>query len=75
MDCAIAMSYMTLEAVELGLQSCWLGWFSPEKVRALLNIPDDYVVVAVAPIGYPAKEGHRSSKKATEEVVVYNKMN
>ncbi len=74
MDCAIAMSFMTLEAVELGLQSCWLGWFSPDKVRALLNIPDDYVVVAVSTIGYPAKEGYRSSKKSSEEVIVYNKM-
>ncbi|MBR1443919.1 MAG: nitroreductase family protein [Firmicutes bacterium] len=74
MDCAIAMSYMTLEAVELGLQSCWLSWFSPDKVKVLLNIADDYVVVAVAPIGYPEKDGHRSDKKLTKEVVVYNKM-
>lgn len=49
MDGAIAMSYMTLEAVSLGMQFCWLGWFQPEKVRALLNIPEDYVVIAVAP--------------------------
>ena len=74
MDGAIAMSYMTLEAVSLGLQFCWLGWFQPEKVRALLNIPEDYVVIAVAPVGYPAAEGSRSKKKTSEEVVVYNKM-
>ena len=74
MDGAIAMSYMTLEAVSLGLQFVWLGWFEPEKVRGLLNIPDEYVVIAVAPIGYPAKEGTAVKKKSTEEVVVYNKM-
>ena len=72
MDGAIAMSYMTLEAVSLGLQFCWLGWFQPEKVRALLNIPENYVVIAVAPVGYPAVKGHASKKKATEEVVGYN---
>ena len=74
MDGAIAMSYMTLEAVSLGMQFCWLGWFDPEKVKKLLNIPEDYVVIAVAPIGYPEPPGHRSSKKPTEEVVVYNRM-
>ena len=74
MDGAIAMAYMTLEAVSLGLQFCWLGWFQPEKVRALLNIPDDYVVIAVAPVGYPATIGRPSKKKSLEEVVVYNKM-
>ena len=72
MDGAIAMSYMTLEAVSLGLQFCWLGWFQPEKVRALLNIPEDYVVIAVAPVGYPAVNGKRSKKKTLDEVVVYN---
>jgi len=41
MDGAIAMSYMMLEAVSLGLQSCWLGWYEPDKVRELLNIPDN----------------------------------
>ena len=74
MDGAIAMSYMTLEAVSLGLQFCWLGWFQPEKVRRLLNIPDDYVVIAVAPIGYPDKEGHPSKKKSAEEVIAINRL-
>ena len=74
MDGAIAMAYMTLEAVSLGLQFCWLGWFQPEKVRALLNIPEDYVVIAVAPLGYPAAPGQASKKKTADEVVVYNRM-
>ena len=74
MDGAIAMSYMTLEAVSLGLQFVWLGWFEQEKVRAVLNIPQDYVVVAVAPFGYPAKDGVPAPKKSAEELIVYNKM-
>lgn len=73
-DCTIGMAYMTLEAIEQGLGFCWLGWFYPEKVREVLNIPDDYVVVAVATIGYPATEGKRSSKKSKDEVIVYNRM-
>jgi hypothetical protein len=32
------------------------------------------MVVAVATVGYPAHSGHRSSKKSTEEVIVYNRM-
>ena len=73
-DCSIGMAYMTLEAIEQGLGFCWLGWFFPEMVREVLNIPDDYVVVAVATIGYPAAEGRRSSKKSRDEVIVYNQM-
>jgi nitroreductase len=73
-DCTIGMSYMTLEAIEQGLGFCWLGWFYPEKVRAVLNIPDNYMVVAVATVGYPARDGHRSGKKSAEDVIVYNRM-
>lgn len=74
MDCAIAMSFMRLQAIEEGLQGCWLGWFHPEQVRKILQIPEEYVVVAVTPIGYPAEEGERSWKKPMEEIVVYNQM-
>lgn len=74
MDCAIAMSFMRLQAIEEGLQGCWLGWYHPEQIREILNIPEEYVIVAVTPIGYPAQEGKRSPKKPMEEIVVYNKM-
>lgn len=74
MDCAIAMSFMRLHAIEEGLQGCWLGWYDPEKIREILNIPEEYVVVAVTPIGYPVKERPRSPKKPMEEIVIYDKM-
>ena len=73
-DGTIALSYMQLTAVSLGLQTCWLGWFFPEQVREILNIPEDYVVVAVSPIGYPAKEGHQAARKSLDEVAVYDQM-
>ena len=73
-DCSIALSYMTLEAVELGLGFCWLGLFDPYQVRKVLNIPEEYEVVAIASIGYAAKDGRPSPKKSAEEVIVYNQM-
>ena len=74
MDCAIAMSFMRLQAIAEGLQGCWLGWYHPELVREVLNIPEEYEVVAVTPIGYPRAERKRSPKKPMEEIVVYNRM-
>jgi hypothetical protein len=40
----------------------------------VLNIPDNYMVVAMATVGYPARDGHRSGKKSAEDVIVYNRM-
>ncbi len=73
-DCTIAMSFMWLEAVEQGIQGCWLGLFDADKVRKILNIPDDYVVPVVMPIGYALADGQPNVKKGKEETFVYDKM-
>jgi nitroreductase len=54
-DAAIAVEHMVLAAAALGIGSCWVGWFSEQKVRQLLSIPSDVKVVALLPLGYPAE--------------------
>lgn len=71
-DVGIAMEHMVLEAIELGLGSCWIGAFYPEKVKDLLNIPKDKEVVALLTLGYPRDSGDRTTRKSLEEIVCYN---
>ena len=71
-DCVIAGTFMRLEAVEQGLQGCWLGHYKEHKVREALSIPEEYIIVAVIPIGYPANNGEQMPKKDMSEFVVYN---
>lgn len=72
-DCSIALSFMLLEAQELGIGMCWLGWFDPDEVKKILSIPKEYTVFAVVPMGYPANTGYPTSRKAINELVRYNK--
>lgn len=72
-DCSIAMSFMLLEAQELGLGMCWLGWFKAEEVKKILEIPEEYKVFAVVPVGYPAEDGHATPRKSLSQLVNYNK--
>jgi len=73
-DCSIALSFMMLEAVELGLGTCWLGDFYSDQVKRVLNIPDDYSIIAVAPIGYPSDMNQRQTpRKSQDELVIYNR--
>ena len=37
-DIAIALEHIALQATELGLATCWIGSFYPEKVRTILGI-------------------------------------
>lgn len=71
-DCSIALSFMMLEAAELGLGTCWLGSFLEEEVRKLLRVPAAYRIVAVTPLGYPAVEGAHKEKKPLEKFALRN---
>ncbi|OQX87377.1 nitroreductase [candidate division KSB1 bacterium 4484_87] len=55
-DAAIAMEHLVLAATELGLGACWISAFNEEKVKKLLEIPEHIRVVALSPLGYPAKK-------------------
>jgi nitroreductase len=70
-DLAIAVDHMTLQAVELGLGTCWIGAFSQEEVKRILKIPENCKVVALLPIGYPADTPGPKSRKSLDEVVCY----
>ena len=68
-DVSIAFSFIILKAHEEGLGTCWLGNFNKDKVKAVLNIPDDVSVVAVTPLGYPAESPDARPRVALGEIV------
>lgn len=73
LDIGIAGEHIVLQAEELGLATCWMGWFNYRKVRKVLGIPRKYKVVAMMPIGYAEKRPNREPPRKTfEEVVTFN---
>ncbi len=52
-DIAVANSFMMLQAVELGLGTCWIGAFNAWQLRRLLKIPETAEVHSLLAIGYP----------------------
>ncbi len=70
-DISIAIDHMTLAAVALGLGTCWIGSFYPEKVRKILNIPESIKVVELLTLGYPADSPQSKNRKPLKEIVFY----
>jgi nitroreductase len=56
LDLGIALEHMVLTAWELGIGSCWIGWFDEKKIKKLLSIPPDQEVIAMLTLGYPKEE-------------------
>jgi len=63
-DMTIALDHLSLRAVELGLGTCWIGDFEPEKVKEILRIPKERVVIVCMTLGYPATSPAARKRKA-----------
>lgn len=71
-DTAIVLEHIVLEAVELGLGTCWIGAFKEDEVKKILKIPEDKKVIALLVIGYPAESPPSEPRKGASELVAYN---
>ena len=74
-DISIVMTHMMLMAEELGLGTCWIGFFDPLAVKKNLEISENVKVVAVLSLGYH-REDDRPSKlhtirRSNEELVKF----
>lgn len=80
-----AVSYMTLAVHDEGLGCCVIGAIGNEltgvlpdvyaEVKQKLNIPENYVIVSLLTIGYPAENIQKTPKarKSFEEIVSFEK--
>jgi len=72
-DLGIAGEHLVLQAAELGLGTCWVGWFNDPAVKKLLGLPGREKPVALIPIGYPADgEDRPTPRKQREEISAFN---
>jgi nitroreductase len=68
-DLAIALEHIVLEAVEIGLGTCWIGAFNEDEVNKILKIPQDKKIVALLTVGIPAESPAAKPRKALEEII------
>jgi nitroreductase len=72
-DIGIAVEHFVLQAEELGLATCWMGWFNAKKARRALRVPRTYKIAALLPVGYAASRPPRETvRKPLEEVAWFN---
>lgn len=72
-DISLALEHLILAATEQGLGTCWIGAFKEQLVKDILKVPENVKVVALTPLGYPAREASIRSRKPLTEIVCYDK--
>ncbi len=66
-DIGIAAEHFCLQAAELGLGTCMIGWFDEKKIQKLLHIPKKRKIGLVISLGY-APEDYKLRKKIRKPV-------
>lgn len=74
-DASIVATHMILAAESVGVSSCWVNFFDPEKLASDLGIPQNEEILMIMDLGFAA-EGvgplkTHFSRKPIEETVTY----
>jgi len=74
-DVGIAGEHIVLQAEELGLGTCWVGWFSIRKARKFFKIPRKYKIVSLLAMGYYEKRPLKAKKrKSLDQIAWFNRI-
>ncbi len=70
MNVAIAVEHIVLKAVDLGLGSCWLGWFDRDKLKEYLKLDETIYPVVLLPVGYPDQSPKQRPRFSLDQLVL-----
>ena len=72
-DVGIACEQMVLQAEDLGLGTCWLGWFNEKALKKALDLPKSTRVDVTIRLGYPYETipPRKKIRKPLEEIRRY----
>ena len=70
---AIAVEHIVLQAVEIGLGTCWVRWYEDNQVKEILGIPEHIEVMALLPVGIPDEDPVSRPRLGLDKIVYNNK--
>jgi nitroreductase len=70
-DLGLQNENLILKARELGLDTLIMGIRDADKIRAMLSISEDEIIVAVIAVGYAAQEARMPPRKSADEILKF----
>jgi nitroreductase len=71
-DLGIATQSLCLAAHHFGLGTVIVGLFDHDKAKSVINVPSDVELVALIPLGYPAKISSPPNRREPNEFTHHN---
>ncbi len=74
-DASIVTTHMMLCAKSIGVDSCWVNFFDPDKMAEAFQLPENEEILTCLALGFPAEGVHplpnHFSRKPLEDTVTY----
>lgn len=74
-DATIVATHMLLAAKSVGVESCWVNFFDPDKAAEAFQLPENEEILMFLCLGFAAEGSgplaNHSSRKPLEETVTY----
>ena len=76
LDIGIAVEHFVLQATELNLGTCWIGWFNKKGVRKSLKIPNKFKIMGLLTLGYFEynEKINKKKRKSLDKILYFNKL-
>lgn len=72
MDLGMAVENFCLQAAELGLGTCILGWFDEKRVKKLLGVPHGRRLQLLITLGHPGSPTRDKVRKSIDQISSWN---
>lgn len=69
LDLGIAGEHLVLQAEELGLGTCWIGWMKPKVVRRMVGWPRQIEPVSLITVGWPVSRDRKTRPRLSMEEI------
>lgn len=69
-DIGICMEHMALKAVDLGLGTCYIGWFNAKEIKKALDLPFSWKVECLLTLGYPQEIPEATPRRPLDEISI-----
>ena len=73
LDVGMATNQLCLQAADLGLGTCIIGWFDEKKVKRLLGVDKKKRIPLIITLGYTDIPTRHKTRKPIEQICSWNK--
>ncbi|HEU13223.1 MAG: nitroreductase family protein [Thermoplasmata archaeon] len=72
-DGSIAAQNLMLAAENFDLGTCWIAECDKEEIKRILELPEEFHIITITPLGYPAVKPNAPKRKDLKEVLFLEK--